>query len=274
MDIQRVSNKTSIYFTPEDKGTSDSLENVCKRSFNIIQSTWGLTEPSECRVYIMTSWLHFMFDTAPWYTRIYLAALFPFWWYRILKSWSYSGGWTIQYGKHIAVGIKPPRLLTGLDIRIGESIYIKEPDVLRKVEHITCHELTHAWSKHLHLPLWLNEGIAMVSVDRYMGYQTVKQESLDLMNRSSLALHGKSYADMNDMKKRDVAALYVRGYWITRFLIDTYPGLLQEILKKKRDYQDLEREIASAMGISRKKFLATIDEKVAAHYKSSRTEAV
>jgi hypothetical protein len=49
---------------------------------------------------------------------------------------------------------------------MGESIFAKEENPEQILLPIVCHELTHACSSHLDLPTWLNEGLAMVSVDR------------------------------------------------------------------------------------------------------------
>ena len=35
------------------------------------------------------------------------------------------------------------------------------PNLLEKIQHLTCHELVHACTAHLRLPFWLNEGIAV-----------------------------------------------------------------------------------------------------------------
>jgi len=38
-----------------------------------MRELWGLEAPAECRVYVMTSWLRFLFHSAPWPWRIFLA---------------------------------------------------------------------------------------------------------------------------------------------------------------------------------------------------------
>jgi len=71
------------------------------------------------------------------------------------------------------------------DRSIGARLFVEEPDINNKIQHFTCHELVHACSSHLRLPMWLNEGIAMVTVDRFVGEQTVRMDTLDLVKNFS-----------------------------------------------------------------------------------------
>ena len=61
------------------------------------------------------------------------------------------------------IGIKPPRLLDRADRTIGGLLFRRGPDLHKKAELTTCHELTHACSARLKLPAWLNEGLAAVT---------------------------------------------------------------------------------------------------------------
>jgi len=45
-----------------------------------------------------------------------------------------------------------------------------------KVQQIACHELVHAFTSHLRLPVWLHEGLAMVTVDRLLQNQSIQGE--------------------------------------------------------------------------------------------------
>jgi hypothetical protein len=182
------------------------------------------------------------------------------------KVWRFSGGWTLRYRHRPAIGIKPPRLLAKSDRSMGEMIFIEEPDFKKKMEHLTCHELTHAFSAHLKLPLWLNEGIAMVTVDKYLGHATVRSETLRRLNRPQHRGSAGKYRNLPAMSKEVAVYHYVRGYWITRFLMDTHPGLLKELLQKKHHHRLIEKKIAAALGVSNKTFWEAVDERVIAHF--------
>jgi len=197
----------------------------------------------------MTSWFHFIFHSAPWYARIIFGLLLPVWINRANKSWKFVGGWTQRYRGRPAIGIKSLPLLEETDRSIGKLIWVEESDQKKKVEHFTCHEMTHAFSASLRLPLWLNEGIAMITVDEYFGMPTVRSETLYLLSqeqRRSVA----SYQNLVNMKNDEIAYNYVRGYWITRFLMDTNPELLKEVLQKGQNSNSIEKLISSTLNIN------------------------
>jgi hypothetical protein len=67
------------------------------------------------------------------------------------------------------------KMLLDIPTRIGERIFVKTDDVT-KVQQIACHELVHAFTSHLRLPVWLHEGLAMVTVDRLLQNQSIQGE--------------------------------------------------------------------------------------------------
>ena len=122
-----------------DEGERDAVEllcHACEKSARLIHDCWGLDTPDDCRVYIMTSWLHFIFHSAPWLWLIPLAVSMPFWYWRTRKLWEYAGGWAQRYGKRRAVGVKPPRLIQVANRSIGERIFIKNEDVGERVRRV------------------------------------------------------------------------------------------------------------------------------------------
>ncbi len=146
-------------------------------------------------------------------------------------------------------------------------IFVEEPDLNKKVAHITCHEMTHAFSAALKLPLWMNEGIAMVAVDRFMGYTTVRSETLARLNCSQHRWSVGKYRNLSGMEREKIVYHYVRGYWITRFLTDGYPDLMKELLTKKLSHQSIERKVAVALDIDYRNLWGEIDERVLEHFK-------
>jgi hypothetical protein len=60
--------------------------------------------------------------------------------------------------------------------------------------------------------------------------------------------------------------LYVRGYWLTRYLDETQPGLLKDFLSKRYQYDEFEREIATAAGKGLEGFWGEIDEVLVSHF--------
>ena len=214
----------------------------------------------------MTSWLHFMLHSAPWPWRVLIGASLPLWVFRVRGLWRYAGGWTQRYGKRHAVGIKPPRLLQRSDRSIGASIFIQEDDLDQKVQFVTCHELTHAFTSRLKLPSWLNEGLAMVTVDRFFETPTVRQETIETLERSSPTEGPREQRKLDLNDKDAIVYLYVRGYWITRYFEETQPGLLNSLLRQRLGHAALETKVAATMGMTREEFWSSIDRAVASFF--------
>ena len=171
----------TLFFDPDDQDAAALIRDACEESMRVIHEHWGLDTPEDLRVYVMTSWQRFLFHSAPWPWRIYLGITHPFRYARLTRMWPYVGGWEQRYGKRRVIGIKPPHLLRSADSSLGELIFIKEGDMNEKMRHITCHELTHAFASHLRLARWLNEGLAMVTVDKLVDKPTVKPETLETL---------------------------------------------------------------------------------------------
>lgn len=185
-----------------------------------------------------------------------------------------AGGFNLPY-KTPVVGIKPRRLLATSDRSVGLRIFVEEKDLDEKVQGNVCHELVHAATSHLRLPLWLNEGLAMVTVDMFQARGTVRPDTLGTLDQSSRAGTPLDYRNLpgrrRKLTERDKEILVynaVRGYWITRFLMETRGALLTELLARRRDHQEIEAELADALGIPRERFWTEIDARVVDHFGS------
>ncbi len=256
----------SIYYDAEERDTADLIGRACEKTVDIAREYWDLDAPKDCRVYVMTSWFRFLWESAPWYWWIFAGSSMPLWVSRVRKIWKFAGGWAQRYGSRWAVGVKPPRVMEQSDRSLGKRIFVQEDDLRVKVEHITCHELVHACSGHLRLPTWLNEGLAMVAVDKYLGTPTVQHETVASL-ASGQARSGAGRKRVMPVGDTDVLVYsYVRGYWVTRFLDETKPELLRELLSRKRSRKVLEADLAAAFGMTRDSFWNEIDGTVASHF--------
>jgi hypothetical protein len=255
----------TLYFDAPEEEAAGLIGNACERSIDLLRELWGLEVPGECRVYIMTSWLRFLFHSAPWPWRIYLAATLPLRYGRIQRLWNVAGGWAQRYGKRQTIGLKPPRLLRGIDAGLRERIFVHR-EVDEWVQHNTCHELVHACTGHLRLPTWLHEGLAMVTVDRLAGKPTVKADTLEALTRQSpSARPQEGYGGMAVDPDR-LLYLAARGYWITRYLADTQTGLLRGLLEQRQSHEVLEGTLAAELGMNREEFRDRIDGIVVAYF--------
>ncbi len=251
---------------PEDEATAQGIAAACREALRLAKASWGLDPPSDCRLYVMTSWRGFVFQSAPWPWRVMLALNYPLWSGRARRTWPYSAAWTQRYGKRVVIGIKPPRLLETSDKSVGVHMFVEEKDPVAKIRHLTCHELIHAASAHLHLPAWLNEGLAAASVDRFMGKPTIREDSLGLLQRTQPKGAPPSYRAMSRLQGETLAYHAVRGYWIVRLLEETCPGVLRELLSVRRTDKELERRVALALHVAPERFWTEIDEVLVGHF--------
>jgi hypothetical protein len=266
MSLQITASGLPIAFTPGDEATADLIAEAIAGTLARVQSDWGLDAPHDCRLYVMASWRGFLFEAAPAAWKVLLAVGYPLWSGRARRTWPYSAGWTLRFGRRIAIGIKPPRLLEASDRSIGEHMFVEEPDASAKIRHLTCHELTHAASSHLRLPPWLNEGLAAVSVDRFMGKQTIRQESLGLLERLQPKGPPPSYRAMSQLHGEELAYHAVRGYWIVRFLEEVFPGFVRTLLASRVPQPAIERRTAERLGEQPTKLWQEIDHLVVEHF--------
>jgi len=262
-------NGLTLFFDTKDQDAAELISHACKKSTRLIQGCLGLDTPKDCQIHVMTSWPGFMFRSAPWPWKVLLAMTLPLWAFRAKKIWPLAGGWAQRYGQRRAVGVKPPRLLQIADKRIGDRIFVREEDVGRKVQSITCHELTHAFTSHLQLPTWLNEGLAMVMVDRFFDKPTVLSETIEVLERWS----GKhSPGGRQKLRVGDEDALvyvYVRGYWLTRYIEETQAEALKDLLSQRHPHKALEGKIAAAYGKELGEFWDEINGTLISHFKQN-----
>jgi hypothetical protein len=258
----------TLYFDPQDQAAAQLIGDTCAHSATLMRELWGLETPQDCRVYVMTSWLHFVFHSAPWSWRILLGLTLPLWYRRVKRLWPYAGGWAQRYGRRQAVGIKPPRLLDPelSDRSLGEQLFEQEADLNDKVRHVTCHELAHAFSAHLKLPAWLHEGLAMVTVDRLVGQPTVKAETLQMLKGSAGGARPKGYRNLGVGDKAGLVQHYAQSYWATRYLAEEHPELLRHLLERRYREGALEDQLATGLGVERETLWQEIDRLVVAHF--------
>jgi hypothetical protein len=255
-----------IEYAPEDRSTADVMAEACGKALRLAKAGWGLDPPADCRLYVMTSWRDFVFRSAPWPWKVALALSYPLWSGRVRQMWPISAGWTQRYGRRTAIGIKPPRLLDVSDKSVGVHMFVEEKDPVAKIGHLACHELTHAASAHLRLPAWLNEGLATVTVDRFLGKATIRPESLDLVQRVQPKAPPPPYRQLHRFRGETLAYHAVRGYWIVRLLEETHPGFVRSLLTSRQAATRIERQVAIRLNLEPAMLWAEIDARVHAHF--------
>jgi hypothetical protein len=260
----------SLYFDTGDEAAAKLVESACARSLELVRTLWGLDAPAECRVYVMTSWPRFLFHSAPWPWRIYLAITLPLRYARIRKTWGMAGGWALRYGPRRVIGVKPPRLLQDVNSGLGERFYARR-EVDESVQHNTCHELVHACTDHLRLPTWLHEGLAMVTADRLAGKPTVRADTLRTLAARSQGIRSSAGRRWTSVDREDLLYWAARSYWITRYLAEAHPGWLRRQLGQRQSRTAVENELAIELGTSREQLWRQIDGIVVSHFEGWST---
>lgn len=251
-----------VFFPPSEQTTAELIGAAGETGARIIRDVWGLAIPPDVRLYVMTSWREPMFHAASWPWKVLLGLTLPLWGMRARRLWQVAGGWAQQLGRRRMVGVKPPQLIQASDSSLGARIFVSEPDMTRKAQQITCHELTHAATAHLKLPSWLNEGLAMLTVDRFVGSPTVKAETAITLAHAPDTPRSRRYPQDPDA----LVYLYVRGYWLTRYFEETQSGMLKDLLAQRHPHAELEARIATTYGMERAVFWRDQDKTVAAHF--------
>ncbi len=258
----------TLFFDADERQAAELARHACEKSVQLIHECWELDTPNDCRVYVMTSWFRFLFHAAPWHWRVLLAALLPLWYFRAKQIWPYAGGMAQQFGKRRVIGVKPPRLLQLSDKSMGERMFVPIDDMDTRVQLITCHELTHAFTAHLRLPMWLNESLAQITSDKFLGEPTVRFDTLQALTGPSRETDPGRYRKTRVSNPDALVYHFVRGYWITRYVQDTRPDLVKSLLTRRYPHKVLETQVAAAHGMGYDEFWEKIDGMVVPYFEN------
>ena len=136
------------------------------------------------------------------------------------------------------------------------------------VQQVACHELVHASSAHLRLPMWLNEGIAVATVDRFMEKQMIRQDTLDFIRDYLPKGAPPSYRQLSRMDRGAIAYNSVRGYWLVRYLQEKCPGFLKHTFSSYQDPETIESRMVTELGMQPGNFWSEIDDRIAEYFKN------
>lgn len=260
-----------LYYEDEEHEAARLIGTACEKSVDLLLQHWGLIVPANCRVYVMTSWQRFLFHSAPWPWKVYLALSFPLIARQAGTIWPYAGGWSLQLGRRRVVGVKPPRLIQAGNRSLGEQLFNPERDFNEKVQTVTCHELTHAFTFHLKLPTWLQEGLATLAMDYYLNRCNVRSETLERLD--DFPARGQPGNQRLKVTRPQVMIdLYARGYWLTRYIDETRPDMMKEILSRRHTHKELVKKIATAYRKNVSSFWPDMMTEVKARNKKQRDQ--
>ena len=234
-----------VVFHAEHREAGLAMAEVVERTGELLRS-WGLRPPLHSEIRVLTDWAEFIDRTAPAWLRPLLALTRPLWRGRAERAYALAGGWMIPWPGLAVVGVKPPELLAHSEPSLGDRLFVPVPEPLEKVRHLTCHELTHAFTAHLRLPAWLNEGLAMRAVDHLAGRPTVLEETRDLVGHHWSELETRAFRRIAAADHDALIRLYATGYWVTRRLDEERLEVLQGLLERRRPRREVLRTVEGA----------------------------
>lgn len=261
-----VENGVTFWASPAEQEMRDLLRGLSAECIPLIKATWGLPLPRNCRVYVMTHWSDLMLHAAPWSLRAVNALMYLRWRHRMLRVWDLAAGLNMRYRGRPAIGVKPARLWKRGQDSIGQHLFCPLGEDGLRLRNIVCHEMTHAFASHLNLPLWLNEGIAMVTVDLFLQRETVQRHTLPALQDPPRPLHTVGYNALGTMPEKQIIAAYAYSYWTTRYLFETNPDLLRSLLAQPLKSTQLTDRIARALHIAPQKLWSELNNLVLAYF--------
>jgi len=262
-----------IFYNEGNEKEAEAAVSAVMDATPLIKESWGLDSPRGINIYITDSMMDLVFRSSPILRKLVLAVFLPLWFFRARRLWKLSAGWTLNSKKSPAKGLKPTQNLQDLiDGRKDDSrkIFIDENDIFNKFKWTACHELTHAFSSHLRLPMWLNEGLAMVTVDMISGKKTVLPRTLKSMDRNGD--RPPEYKKLAKMNEEDIVYHLVHGYWITRYLEESNPGFTKVLLSGSTERGDLEKKISRLLNLDGENPWKDLDRTVFEHFNRSPAE--
>ena len=114
--------------------------------------------------------------------------------------------------------------------------------------------------------MWLNEGIATVTVDQFLGRPTIRQETMEIMKGFLPKAVPPTYRELSHMGGEAIAYHCMRGYWLVRYLEETRPGFLKRMLSLHEDTRAIEREMITELGMEPGSFWSDIDRVIVSHF--------
>ena len=224
---ESLTDSFTIHDSEGDEQTAKVMARAVRETQAVLEQRWGLPFPSGCRVYVLTDWRKFISQSAPPLYRPLALLTRPLWRAKAERIFKLAGGWNLPWPGAPAVGVKPPRLRLKREESLGRYLFVPVDDPDEKTRQLTCHELTHAFTSHLKLPVWLNEGLAMRAVDHLIGGESMLPETKEIA------------ADSNP-PVAPLVRIYADAYWRVRALDESHHDELCSLLEKRRSAREIQ----------------------------------
>lgn len=260
MYTKKVDNIT-IKFSLGGWSSIDRVVNSSKKCVPIVESLWGVKVPDKYSIYILDcfrDYLAMVISSCNIIQKAIIIPYLPLVYLKLKQSYSIVGG-VAAYRKPI-IGIKSEIQILMNESIIGKYIFTPLPNIEQSIESIICHELFHIAVNPLHLPQWLNEGLAMYAQDKINGKRSVRDETLEYIARFPYKNCILGYKSVSEKDASLIVYAYARSYWLVNYFEEKYPGLIKEILDHHLNNDKIEKIISHRTGMKINQFWKQIDQ--------------
>lgn len=235
-----------IHFGVGEESVAELLGSAVRRVVELLERQWDLAPPSGLNVHVLSDWRRFILESAPRGRRWIARLTMPIWGPRAAQQFAAVGGWAIPWRGAPSVGVKGPGGLRATS-ELGAELFEPVADLEEKLEHVACHELTHAFTAHLRLPGWINEGVAMRAVDHLAGGSTVRMESKERIQEAPRVFRTRAFKLGVRRDPRRLLEIYATGYWATRAIDESSGDALRETLAESVTRRERHARFVSAL---------------------------
>ena len=263
--------RLEIYYDETEKGIVGVIEKAYSRTSEVVKECWGVDYKDMIPFYVSKQCpeIKGVFDGMRWYNclKYFYNLLFvvPVSIISFLRILMLSSAVVLEDRDcKPLVWMKPWDMIESDQVVFTATFFDGDfTERENNIEYITCHEIVHVNLKYLKLPQWLNEGLAMVTVDSYFGRNIIKESTINTLQALFLK---KAAMKRKRGSETFIYSEYIPWYWITRFLIEEYPELIEDFIRNKQSDKNIEKKIADRLGIRRKVFWQELGELVHFHY--------
>ena len=254
-----------LKYKKEKNIVAKTIKDYC----NYIENMWKVDKPDdELYIYIFKSDLKYIYYAFPVFQKILIyTILFPYWFFRIRKSWSKMRTFYQYWNGKYHILLRPIESYKKLDSSLGELMLIKEEDRKKKFEITFFHIIHSIYINDLQLPKWFKHGLVYLTTEKYFKKRIIKNSSIETF--------AVNFSDFKryDVQKSDISIVYeyLKGYWTVKYLEDkTSIDLLKEIVFENiKDDQDLLELVKSKFDfLSTSNSWSEIYEKVYNYFKT------
>ena len=100
--------------------------------------------------------------------------------------------------------------------------------------------------------MWLNEGIATITVDQFMERPMIRLDTLEFVRSYLPKAPSPTYRQLSRMDREAIAYHGVRGYWLVRYLEEKHPGFLRHMFSLRQDSKVIERGMITELNMSQR----------------------